>query len=280
MTQPNGAPDPFQTWTSVAPAWEAHRDRLFGQVRPVSDWLIDQIDPQPGTTVLELTAGPGETGFLVAERLGPEGRLISSDFVPEMVEAARRGAAARGLDNVEFRVLDAQQIEMEDSSVDAVVSRFGLMLVPEQEKAVREIRRVLRDGGRGAYATWGPPERNPWVVQLVVALLQHGLAPPGDPSAPGSIFSLSTVDANEALASSAGFEAVKIEEISGTMRFESHDDYWTFNTSVAGPLAQLVKSLDGEQLAAVRATLDESLAPFDKDGALEIPWTAIGTRIA
>lgn len=73
-------------WSAVAPAWEEYRDRLFEQTRPVSEWLVRQVDPQPGQTVLELTAGPGETGFLAAERLGPNGRLISSDFAPDMVE--------------------------------------------------------------------------------------------------------------------------------------------------------------------------------------------------
>jgi ubiquinone/menaquinone biosynthesis C-methylase UbiE len=69
-------------WSAVAPAWEAYRDRVFEHTRAVSDRLVDRIDPQPGYTVLELTAGAGETGFLVADRLGPNGRLISSDFVP------------------------------------------------------------------------------------------------------------------------------------------------------------------------------------------------------
>ncbi|MGH9217284.1 MAG: class I SAM-dependent methyltransferase [Acidimicrobiales bacterium] len=119
----------------------------------MSEWLVDQIDPQPARTVLELTAGPGETGFLAASRLGSGGRLISSDFVPAMVVAAQRGATQRGLDNVECRILDAQQIDLPDSSVDGVLSRFGLMLVPDQEQAMREIRRVLRAGGRCAYAT-------------------------------------------------------------------------------------------------------------------------------
>lgn len=273
-------PDPLQTWSSVAPAWESYRDRLFGQVRPVSDWLVEQIDPRPGATVLELTSGPGETGFLVAERLGPDGRLISSDFSPEMVEAAKRGASARGLDNIEFRVLDAQQIDLGDDSVDAVLSRFGLMLVPEQEKAIAEIRRVLKDGGRGAYATWGPPDRNPWIFQIVLALLQNGVAPPGDPFAPGGVFSLANPERNLELAKSGGFDNVNVEELSGTMRFESPDDYWTFNTSVAGPLAELVASFSKEQVGAIRETLDASLAPFQKDGQLEMPWVTIGTSLS
>jgi ubiquinone/menaquinone biosynthesis C-methylase UbiE len=274
------AQESLRQWSAVASAWDTHRARLFENVRSVSESLIEEVDPQPGQTLLELTAGTGETGFLAAARLGPTGRLISSDFVPAMVDAARRGAAQRGLDNVECRVFDAQEIDLPDGSVDGVLSRFGLMLVPGQDRAIREIRRVLRPGGRCAYATWGPPDRNPWIFLIAMALLQNGHAPPGDAFAPGGLFSLATPDRNRALAATGGFSSVAVDELTGTMRFESADDYWTFNTAVAGPVAELVGSLSDEQLHAVRATLDPSLAPFQRDGGLELPWLAVVTSVA
>jgi SAM-dependent methyltransferase len=73
------------------------------------------------------------------------------------------------------------------------------MLVPAQDQAMREIRRVLRPGRRCAYATWGPPERNPWLFQMIAALLPNGWTPPGDPAAPGGVFSLATADRNREL---------------------------------------------------------------------------------
>ena len=277
MTQIDPAQESLRHWSAVAPAWEEYRDRLFENVRSVSEWLVDQVDPQRAQTVLELTAGPGETGFLAAPRLGPSGRLISSDFVPAMVEAAQRGATQRGLENVECRILDAQQIDLPDGSVDGVLSRFGLMLVPEQERAMDEIRRVLRPGGRCAYATWGPPDRNPWIFQIVMALLENGHPPPGDPFAPGGVFSLATPERNHDLAAAAGFATITVEELTGTMRFEDPDEYWRFNTSVAGPVAELVVSLSGDQLRAIRTTLDPSLVPFERDDGLELPWTSVVT---
>jgi ubiquinone/menaquinone biosynthesis C-methylase UbiE len=279
MPENNTTEQALRQWSAVAPAWDKYRHRLFEDVRSVSERLVEQVDPQPGQTVLELTAGPGETGFLAAVRLGSSGRVISSDFVPAMVAAARRGASERGLDNVECRVIDAQQIDLPDGSVDAVLSRFGLMLVPEQERAIAEIRRVLRPGGRCAYATWGPPERNPWIFQIVSALLQNGLAPPGDPVAPGGIFSLSTPERHHALATAGGFRDVTIDELTGVMRFDSLDDHWSYVAAIAGPLAELLGSLDTRQIQAVRAILDPSLAAYDRDGALELPWTAMVTKV-
>ena len=179
-----------ERWSdSVAPAWERYREQLFEAQRNVSQWLIDQVDPRPGQTVLELAAGPGETGFLAAERVGPTGTVISTDLGSGMVDAARRGAAARGLANVEFRVMDAQENDLANGSVDAVVCRFGIMLMPAPEMALRHARRVLRDGGRVAYAVWGPPDRNPWLAMLAMAVVQNGHQPPGDPFAAGGVFS-------------------------------------------------------------------------------------------
>jgi SAM-dependent methyltransferase len=143
-----------------------------------------------------------------------------------------------------------------------------------------EIRRVLRPRGRCAYATWGPPDRNPWLLQIVLALLENGWTPPGDPFAPGGVFSLATAERNRELATAAGFAEVTIEEIEGVMRFESKDDYWTVNTAVAGPMAELVASASDDQIRAVRATLDPSLAPFERDGSLEMPWLSIVTSAA
>jgi ubiquinone/menaquinone biosynthesis C-methylase UbiE len=277
MAHVNLSEDSLRQWSSVAPAWEAERARLFEMTRGISERLVERLDPQPGQTVLELCAGPGETGFLVAERLGADGRLISSDFAPAMVDAARRGAEARGLDNVEHRILDAQQIDLPDDRVDGVLARFGLMLVPEQGRAVAEIRRVLRPGGRCVWGTWGPPDRNPWIFSIVAALMANDLSLPGDPFAPGGVFSLSTPEPNRELAAAAGFEDVAVEEVTGTFRHASSDEYWDFNTSIAGPVAQLVRTLDADRLAAVRATLEPTLEPFRQDGALVLPWVGLVT---
>jgi ubiquinone/menaquinone biosynthesis C-methylase UbiE len=280
MAEPDQTRESLRQWSMVAPTWEASRDRLFENLRSVSEWLVDHVGPEAGQTILELTAGPGETGFLAASRLGPSGRLISSDFAPAMVEAARRGAAERGLDNVDCRVIDATDIDLPDDSVDGVLSRFGLMLIPAREQAMREIRRVLRAGGRCAYATWGPPERNPWLIQMVAALLQNGWTPPGDPAAPGGVFSLAAGDHNRELAAGAGFADITVEELEGVMRFEDPDDYWTLSTSVAGPVAEFAASIGDSQVDAIRATLDPSLAPFRRDGGLALPWLAIAISVA
>lgn len=256
-------------WDQVAPAWERHRARIFEGHRAVSEWLVEQVAPREGRTILELTAGPGETSFLAAER---GGTIICSDFAPNMVEAARRGAQARGLRNVECRRIDARAIDLPDDSVDGVMSRFGMMAVPDQPAAFSEVRRVLAPGGRFAYAVWGEPRDNLWVVVLGGTVMQCGFELPGDQTAPGGMFSLKDPDRNMELARLAGFEHVDVDGISMPIRFESFDEYWLVNSEVAGSLANLIGSLPADDVERVRAQLEVNAASFRAgDGSYEFP---------
>ena len=276
MSDPNTSAFAHDISEQVAAGWERYRELLFEGQRTLSEWIVDRVDPKPGQTILELAAGPGETGFLAAERLQPDGRLISTDIGEAMVAAARRGAEARGLTNVDCRTMDAQEIDLPDDSVDGVLSRFGIMLLPEPARAFAGVRRVLRPDGRLAYGVWGPPDRNPWLTLLAMAFLQHGHAPGGDPFGPGGPFSLAAPDANRDLLTAAGFADVEIEEVPGVMRYDSLDHWWDVQTAIAGPLAVLAAAMSAEEQAAVKETLKPMVAPFEEGGACNFPSLAVG----
>jgi ubiquinone/menaquinone biosynthesis C-methylase UbiE len=155
--------DARASWGAAAGGWEARADEMRRATMPVSSRMVDAIGPQPGHTVLELAAGAGDTGFLAAELIQPGGTLITSDFAPEMLSAAQRRAEALGIGNVRFRQIDAElPLDIEAASLDAVLCRWGFMLLSDPESALRETRRVLRPGGRLALAAWTGPEDNPW----------------------------------------------------------------------------------------------------------------------
>src|SRR5260221_14116410 len=101
----------------MAPGWERQNDFLWHTSEALAHWMVDALDPQPGQTVLGIAAGPGDTGFLAAER---GAHLISTDFAAEMTAVAGRAAGARGLDNVECRQLDAENMDLPDASVDGI----------------------------------------------------------------------------------------------------------------------------------------------------------------
>lgn len=264
-----------QGWEAAAPAWERHRDRIFSATAAISDRLVELVDPRPGNTILELTAGTGETGYLAADQLGADGKLICTDFSDAMVHAAQRGAAGRGLGNIECKVMDAQAIDLPAGSVDGVLSRFGLMLVADPLRALEESRRVLRPGGRLAYAVWGTIDRNPWITLIAGALLQMGHAPGGDPFAPGGMFSLSDPEHNVRLATEAGFAYPGTEQISGTMQADSLQDYWSFQTSISGPVATLLATLSADERDSAQAAFRAAAQPYRAGDGYRMPYCAV-----
>jgi ubiquinone/menaquinone biosynthesis C-methylase UbiE len=256
VSEPDATGEVRRSWDAVADGWEQHRTRIFDGFRHVSEWLIAQADPQPGEIVVDLAAGPGETGFLAAERVGDHGRVVSTDLAPGMVEAARRGATARGLENVDCRVLDAQAMDLPDSSVDAVICRLGFMLMPDPGRALQEVRRVLKPGGRLAYAVIGAPDRNAWMSLMVMSFVSRGHLPGGgDPFGPGGPFSLADPARNTELLATAGFTNVEVHELEGAFEFADVDDHWTFQLAIAGPVADLAASIDADELAEVKNAL-------------------------
>ena len=136
-------------WTVTAKGWGVRADQLRRATMPVATWMVEALRPQPGDTLLELAAGPGDTGFLAAELIEPGGTLICSDFVPEMLSVAQERAEALGLRNVRFKQIDAEtSIDVEAASIDGVLCRWGYMLMADPVTALTQTRRVLRPGGR------------------------------------------------------------------------------------------------------------------------------------
>jgi ubiquinone/menaquinone biosynthesis C-methylase UbiE len=266
----------LRTWDEVATGWELRREWLQRITAPVSDWLVRKLDPQPGLTVLELASGTGDLGFRVAERLGETGRLISTDFSSQMVEVARRNGSAKGLANVEHRVLDAEHMDLADDSVDGILCRFGYMLMADPRAALRESRRVLRDGGALSFAVWRTPDVNPWAAMPVMTLVRRGHVPPPEPGAPG-MFALGNPDRIRELVRSAGLAEPELEEIGLTFRYADFEDFLDAIMRLAGPLARAIAQLDETERQATREAIRESMAPFRaEDGSYSAPASAWG----
>lgn len=264
----------LEAWSAVAAGWERQRALFWDATRGVSERLVELVAPASGQVLLELAAGPGDTGFLAARALEPGGRLLTTDGVPEMVAAARRRGEALGLDNVDYAVADAAELPFADSSVDGVLCRWGLMLVPDCDAAAREIARVLRPGGRAALAVWAESDRNPWMTAPGRAALELGLADRPDPTAPGP-FRLAAPGHLRGILERAGLSVETEAEVELTWRAESLDAWWEIVLDTSRALSLLVERLSIDELARVRQGAEERLASYvDPNGSLAVPGVA------
>jgi ubiquinone/menaquinone biosynthesis C-methylase UbiE len=264
----------YEIWRAMAPGWERWRAQLEEALAPVRKWLIRELKPQPGDRVLELGAGPGDTGFAALALVGERGRLISTDFSPEMVEVARRRGYELGLENVDYGVIDAEQIDLEADSVDGVLCQSGYMVMADAAAALSETRRVLRPGGRLALSVWSAPEQNPWASIGGRLLVERGHLPPPESGAPG-VFSMASAERTRMLLEEAGFREVRTDEVAVRFAFDDVDAYERWVMDVAGPFAMVVRGLPERQRNELKAQIGQSFAPFATDRGYEIPGAAL-----
>jgi ubiquinone/menaquinone biosynthesis C-methylase UbiE len=258
----------------MAAGWERAREDREKIAVPVTDWLISELAPKPGDTVLELAAGQGDLGFEVAPVLGDGGRLISSDFSPAMAELARRRSAELGLTNVEHRVLDAERIELAAESVDGVLCRWGYMLMPDPAAALAETRRVLRSGGRLAFAVWSSGAQNLWISAAGRILVAHGHMRPPEPDAPG-MFALGDEERLRRLVENAGFGDARMEDVQVNNHYPSVDEYVRRSSDVGSMFSSAWAEASEEEQERMKDEFREAFAPFAVDGGYELPGVSI-----
>jgi SAM-dependent methyltransferase len=267
-------------WAGVAGSWAKHAEYVDARGAEVTEAMLELTLPRPGERVLELACGPGSVGLAAAARVAPGGEVVLSDVASEMTAIAAARAAALGLANVSTCELDLEQIEQPDGSFDVVLCREGLMLVPEPDRAAREIRRVLRPGGRVAIAVWGPRERNPWlgvVFDAVSAQIGKQVPPPGIPGP----FSLDDSDKLAGVLADAQLTDVAVHELPTPLRAASFEEWWTRTCALAGPLAKVLASLPERAAEALRSRLLEAIRPYETPAGLEFPGVtllAVGRR--
>jgi len=262
-----------ERWELVAPGWGASREAFQSGAVAVSAWMVEAIAPQAGHTVLELAAGPGDTGLMAAELVRPGGKLISTDGAEAMVAVAQALAEERGLaDVVEARTMEAEWIDLPTASVDGVLCRWGYMLLADPEAALRETRRVLRPDGRVALACWADAADNPLIAGPGrSAALELGLIEPPPEGEPGP-FALADPAALREVIEAAGFADVTLDEVRFDVRFASLDAAWEHERQMSVTLALLLPTLSPADHYRVRDAFDERAGEFaGDDGAVTFP---------
>jgi SAM-dependent methyltransferase len=264
-----------EAWECSAAGWGRAADRVHDWAVGVSATMVDALALQPGDRVLELAAGPGDTGFMAAELITPGGTLICSDGAEAMLEVARERAAAQGTRNVEFKQLELEWIDLETATVDAVLCRWGIMLIVDPGAAASEIRRVLKPGGRAALAVWDVPERNQWTTIPRGVMLEVAGGEPPDPAAPG-MFALAGDGALLELLEGAGLVDVKIAPVAMVRRFADVEEYLSETLEISAMLRATFDGLTADQQAQIGERIVQAAAPFtDDDGSITVPGSTL-----
>jgi SAM-dependent methyltransferase len=261
-------------WAGVASAWGEHATDVDARGASTTKRMLELSAPKPGDRVLELACGPGGVGLAAAPLVGPDGEVVLSDVAAEMTSIAAARADALGLRNVHTRELDLEEIDEPDGSYDVVLCREGLMFALDPARATREIRRVLRPGGRVALAVWGPRDRNPWLGVVLDTVSAHFGTPIPPPGIPGP-FSLDDASTLAGLLRDAELGDVVVDELPVPTYAATIEEWWTRTSALAGPLATMLAALPEDAALALHARLQEAVTPYRTANGLEFPGVTL-----
>ncbi len=281
-----------QSWECAAAGWGQRAETMREMGMPVSSWMIERLGLVPGQRVLELAAGPGDTGFLAAPLVAVPGEapvappgepggaarpgtVICSDGAEAMLEVARARAQELGIENVEFRRLELEWIDLPAAAVDAILCRWGVMLVLDPETCLRECRRVLAPGGRISLAVWDEAAENPWATIPGSALVELGHAQAPAAGGPG-MFALAAGRRLKELLGATGFTGVEVDRVPVARRFADADLYVEQTLDLSPSFSDAWSRLSEAAREEVRGRLRELARPFTgADGALHVPGRAL-----
>jgi ubiquinone/menaquinone biosynthesis C-methylase UbiE len=263
--------DMLEVWRESAMYWTKHSETIHQMFAPLTRALIERTGIHKGQTVLDIAGGAGEPSLTIAETVGPEGSVTCTDGVAEMVEAARAGAQRRGLTNVQFRQCAADSLPFADNSFDVVVSRLGLMFVPDPVVALRGMLRVLKPGGRLAFAVWGKSDVNPFCYLVTRVMDQHVKSPAADPDAPNA-FRFAEPGKLTGVMTEAG--AIDVEETVVTFDLEapiSARQFWAMRSQTSDTLREKLKELSADEQAQIAVEVEQAAKEFFPANQMKFP---------
>ena len=250
------------TWgpREAAAEWRrgaAARVQAFG---PATEMMLDLVKVAEGSRVLDVGAGAGDSTLVAAQRVGSSGRVLATDISASMLEIAAESARQVGLNNVDTRVMDAQRLDLEPDSFDAAISRNCLMLIPNYQQALTEIRRVLKPGGRFAAIVFSTPDRCPYLSIPHAVVFRVGRLTAPAPERFGE-FRLGAPGMLEDAYRTAGFQEVSVHTVPIRRRFPSLAEAMQYTRGPL-PLRELMVRLSDAEQVQAWAEIERALGQF------------------
>ncbi|MFW5472033.1 class I SAM-dependent methyltransferase [Knoellia sp. CPCC 206450] len=250
-------------WETAAEAWHRWGPAIEGWLGRATEQMLDDAGVGPGSRVIDVAAGAGGQSLVAARRVGPAGHVLATDISPAILDFAASEAAAAGLGQVTTLEADGEDLSaVEAGTFDAAISRVGLIYFPDRGRALAEILRTLRPGGRLSAVVYSTPDHNGF-FSVPVGIIRRvaGLPAPG-PGMPGP-FSMGAPGVAETAYREAGFVDVTTRTIPSPVRMASAAECLRFEQESFGALHQMLSGVDEAERAAAWREIEEALRQFE-----------------
>ena len=247
-----------QSRLAASERWKEKSARM-GQ--PATNALVDYAAPQPGMQILDLASGTGEPAITLARRIGPEGEVTATDLSADLLEIATTRAQANGLSNVVTRRADAHELPFPENSFDLATSRFGIMFFSDVERALRELKRVLRPGARACFLVWGGVDQ-PY-FRSMFGVVHRAVGGPYLPAEGPNPFRFAEADSLSSVMRNVGFrDVVEEKRLVPWVWPGSVEELWERERSIAVAFRPLLDRVPEERWPQIHADVHHELSKY------------------
>jgi len=261
------------SWNAFSIGWQKWDCLLMGFSKPMGNEIIRMLNPKDADIVLDVASGTGEPGLSIAKKLSG-GKVVISDLSENMIQIAQGKATRSGLENIETAVCDVCELPFPDNTFDAISCRFGFMFFPDMLLAAKEMKRVLKPGGRVATAVWNVPEKNFWVTAFSSVIGRNLQLPSTQPGAPG-MFRCAGSGLIQDLFQQAGFRNTSETEVNGKLKCGTTDVYWNLMTEVAAPVVAALSKAEDATKEKIKREVYQTVTEKYPDGNIRIDSSAL-----
>lgn len=259
-----------EEWGRAARGWHEWIPAINTWLDAATETMLDQAGVTLGSRVIDIAAGDGGQSISAADRVGPSGEVLATDIAPEFVDLANAVAAKMRLSQLKAEVMDAEDLKRPDGSFDAAICRLGLMYLPDLQKGLLEIKRILRRGGRMSAIVFTTAEKTPFFSLPVKMIRQkRGLSPPA-PGQPGP-FSLGAPGLLAENVEAVGFRDVTEKVVDAPLRFSSAEECVRWRREASGTMQQMLSGLDDAAKETIWAEVTDALRQFESVHKFESP---------
>jgi SAM-dependent methyltransferase len=278
----NNSPDLSATYISTerADVWHWAKARREETMGPATEVMLNLANIRVGDRVLEVAAGTGDLSLMVAKRVGPSGHVLAIDISPSMLNHAAEAAQDMGLANLETRVMNAQNLELNENAFDTVLCRMALMLFLQPRDALTSMHRVVKPGGRVAVMVHSTAAANPYHGLPLAIVRRIGSLPPTSPEQPG-MFALAGSGVLEETFAKSGLHDVSVCPMAIQRKFPSLAEAVKSMKGAFAFLQDLLANLNGADQERAWKEIEQDMKQFENANGFEAPGEiliAVGTK--